>query len=146
MADKNKTYYSSLDYALMLTLFSASGICFAIGYTEFAQSNLSSSIAILTGIGTMLLFLVFGVPCSYTLEETTLRIRNGLVSHRVSYRDILDVRESSGVIPSLTPSQRSVEIRSQRGVAIINPRDREAFIHDLALKVTEYRPKEDATH
>ena len=142
MAQSNKTYFLSLDYALMLTLFSASGICFAIGHTEFNQSSLSSSIAFLTGVGTLVLFLIFGVPCSYTIEETTLRVRNGLVKHRIAYSDILDIRESAGLLPSLTPSQRSVEVRSTHGVAVINPRDREAFVQDLQRKVEEFRPNQ----
>jgi len=80
----------------------------------------------------VVLTLLVGVPCRYTLANDHLLIRSGLVRQRIRYSAITDVAASRSLWAAPAPSLRRVKVSYQGGFQLVAPQERDRFI--LALR------------
>jgi hypothetical protein len=89
--------------------------------------------------------LTFGVtvPLRYAFEEHTLFVRAGIMRMRLAYPDI--VLAEKVVSPLSSAAWSMVKVRlvlGQGGLLEVAPRDREAFLEELARRAPHLEPSE----
>ena len=69
---------------------------------------------------------------NYTLEDTVLHIRSGLViSKRIAYEDITGIRETKNPLASAGLSLDRIAVNYTNGSVYISPKDKQEFVRQL---------------
>jgi hypothetical protein len=88
------------------------------------------------GIGVFLLGLLGLVvyPVHYTLSASELKIRHGVMTTTIALKDISAAYPSKNPIssPALSLDRLRIDYDGGVGFAMISPRDKQAFLRDLA--------------
>jgi hypothetical protein len=87
----------------------------------------------------VLLTLLVGLPCRYTLADDHLLIQSGVVRQRIPYADITDVAPSRSLWKAPAMSLRRVKVSYRGGFQLVSPRERERFIDELRARVERVR-------
>jgi hypothetical protein len=93
------------------------------------------------GFGALALTLGMALPVRYLLEPEGFTVRAGFLTLRLAYRDI--VRATPLLSPLTGPSWSLVRVRvalDAGGWVEVAPRDREAFLAELAARAPHLRP------
>ena len=93
------------------------------------------------GAGALALTLGMAVPVRYLLEPEGFTVRAGFLTLRLAYRDI--VRATPLLSPLTGPSWSLVRVRvalEAGGWVEVAPRDREAFLAELAARAPHLEP------
>lgn len=106
-----------------------------IGVTTMTTSVVAGVISICTGLLVGALIAALTIPCEYTLTDDTLKIRSGLLEDDVPLRSIRRAEKSGSLWSAPALSLRRVKISTDRGMRLVSPRDRDAFIADLEARV-----------
>ena len=91
-----------------------------------------ASAMFLTAALTLIVTLAFTLPCRYTLLEDTLSIRCGLICYQIPYDLITRVERSASWRSGPALSMRRVLVEAGNRKHILSPKERDAFIEDLA--------------
>lgn len=103
---------------------------------EGFQRSPADGLAALGVIGLMLVLgVLFGYPCTYTLTDTQLLIRSGLIRQRIAYRDITGIAPSGALWSAPALSLQRVRIDFAGRFQLVSPRERERFIAALQERV-----------
>ena len=134
------TFPSRVDAWLVVVV--AGGIVAALaGAVAALESSPAESLLGFGGTAFMLLVIVLvGVPCEYTLADDHLLIRSGIVRQRIHYADITDVAPSRSLWAAPAMSLRRVKVSFGGRFQLVSPRDRERFIAELRARVGQARP------
>ncbi len=93
------------------------------------------------GLGALALTLGVSVPVGYRLEPQGFTVRAGLLTLRLAYRDI--VRAQPVLSPLSGPAWSLVRVRvalDGGGWVEVAPRDRDAFLAELAARAPHLEP------
>jgi len=132
----DEIYRSRVDAWLVVVLAGTVGIVLAEAASTYSHSPSESLISLAVLAVTLLLCGLIGYPCEYTLTETQLIVRSGLVRRRIAYRDIAAVEPSRSLWAAPALSLHRVKVSFSGRFQLVSPRERERFIHDLQRRVT----------
>jgi hypothetical protein len=132
----DETYPSRIDAWLVVLLVATIGIVLAQAASTYYQSPSESLISLAVLAATLVLCALIGYPCDYTLTETQLIVRSGLVRRRIAYRNITAVEPSSSPWAAPALSLRRVKVSFSGRFQLVSPRERERFIDDLQRRVS----------
>jgi len=132
----DETYPSRIDAWLVVILVATIGIVLAQAASTYARSPAESLISFAILAATLILCALIGYPCEYTLTETQLVVRSGLVRRRIAYRNITAVEPSRSLWAAPALSLRRVKVSFSGRFQLVSPRERERFIDDLQRRVS----------
>jgi len=144
-----RVYQSAVDTWLMILLYAGPAALVLLGIYAWYQGQADATMAcLMLSVGLILLNLLLTAPCRYTLTEDTLNIRCGLLFSSVPLSRVRDAELSSTWQSAPALSLRRVKIKLDRGVRIVSPVQREAFIQDLmaAVEKNQQAMNLDAAH
>ncbi len=98
---------------------------------------------VVLALGTVLATMAVTVPVRYAFEDGGVFVRAGLLQLRLAYPDIVVAQKR--VSPLAGAAWSWVRVRlvlRQGGLIEIAPRDREAFLRELARRAPHLRPSE----
>jgi hypothetical protein len=134
MTSADTVYTSRIDAWLTVLLLGTMGIVLFQCWSSYDAAPRESLLAGIATIVTVTLLLALSWPCTYTLTESHLVIRSGLVRWRIPYRDIVGVRKSRSVWAGPALSLQRVKVSLHGRFMLVSPRDREQFITELARR------------
>jgi len=139
-------YPAKVDSWLWLLLIGASLGLIASGGWIWTANRSEAIILIGAGVFDTILFALLLFPCHYTIGESEVIIRSGILRYRVPIGQVRSVTPTSSPLSAPAPSLKRLEIRLDNGKAyIISPKDREGFIRELRGRVaTGLTPEEPA--
>jgi len=133
-----KTYPSAIDKWLAailigvpLLLISVGIYCLIIGGVGVKVGFIEISSGVFAGV----LIVLFSVPCIYTLDDETLRIRCGIIRYKVPLAEIRQVEKSNALWSAPALSITRVKIITPRQTYLISPKKRDTFIADLRARL-----------
>ena len=104
-------------------------------YTAFAHTMLEGLVALAILAGTFGIVGLVSWPRTYTLADTHLLVRAGLIRMRIPYADITGIEPSSSPLSAPALSLRRVKIRFAGRFQLVSPEPRDAFIGELKERV-----------
>jgi len=129
-----------VDAWLMILLYAGPVALVPLGIYAWLQGQADATMTcLMLFVGLMLLNRLLTAPCRYTLTDDTLNIRCGMLFSSVPLSRVRDAELSSTWQSAPALSLRRVKIKLDRGVRIVSPVDREAFIQDLMTAVEKNR-------
>ena len=128
-------YPSKVDWWLAACLALAPLISLGVGIFVLTFHRAGGYMAIGSSVFTALVIALLVFPCRYTLGETSLDIRCGIVHRVIPYADIIGAEPSSNPLSAPALSLQRVKVTTQKGFQLISPIDRAAFIEALNAKV-----------
>jgi len=131
----DETYPSRIDAWLVVLVAGSVGVVLAEAASRYSRSPTESLISIAVLAATLLLCALVGFPCEYTLTETQLIIRSGLIRRHITYRDITAVEPSRSLWAAPALSLRRVKVSFSGRFQLVSPRERERFIDELQRRV-----------
>ena len=73
----------------------------------------------------------------YTLEDTALHIRSGIViNKRIAYKDITSINETKSPLASPGLSLDRIAVNYAKGSVYVSPRDKQEFLRELKQRVS----------
>lgn len=133
------TYPSAVDTWLAVLLVATPLVGLGAGVFTLSQSIPAGIVQIGLGLFVALLIFAFALPCEYTLDETTLTIRCGLLREEIPLNRIRHVEFSSLRWSAPALSLKRVKLTLDDGTRLISPKDREGFMHALQVKLAPAR-------
>jgi len=132
MRHSESIYPSQVDMWIVLVLIAAPLLVIGFG---FYFEDLAAMILIPVGLLMAVSFAALAIPCRYTLTDTLLIIRCGVLREKIKLQNIRDAVPSCD--PSSAPalSLNRVKIMMDTGVRLISPCDQERFICELKQKI-----------
>lgn len=127
-------YVSKVDALLALVLMGAPTIMIAAGVALLERTVAGGSAQILAGVTVGALIALYAIPCHYTLSVDALRIRCGLIDETVPLASIKDVKAERNWWSAPALSIDRIKITTEGGTHLISPRDKKAFLQDLAAR------------
>ncbi|MDO9439166.1 PH domain-containing protein [Hydrogenophaga sp.] len=121
-----------MDAWLVVVIGIAIALCFIQAWMLRDVSPSASIAAVVLGLLTLGIVLVFTVPCRYTLEADQLFIQCGVMKKRIAYADIRGIELSSSPLSAPALSLRRVKIVYGRSFQLVSPRERERFVEELS--------------
>jgi hypothetical protein len=127
-------YPSRIDWWIPVVLTIPPLLDLGIGIFLLSISKQLGLVVIAVGvvIGALITALVF--PCRYTVTDTEVLIRCGLIRQRIPIRDIVGVSPSSNPLSAPALSLQRVRIDLAQGYRLVSPADREGFIREIESK------------
>lgn len=124
--------YSARYDIWLLALLTASLFIGLVAGFELVQSNLLVG-ALLFSIVVIVafVFLIFGVPCEYYLDDDHLRVRSGLKFRSIPYTDIKAAEPAHTILPQAAWSLKRIDIVLESGIYQISPAKRNDFLTDI---------------
>jgi membrane protein YdbS with pleckstrin-like domain len=134
-----RTYPSRID--TWLAAVTIAPIVLLLGFTIITYSQAPAAALVNLAVVGMLLLIgaLVGYPCEYTLADTELIIRSGVIRQRIAYRDITAIEKSGSLWAGPALSLRRVKISYAGRFQLISPREREEFIEDLSSRLAAAR-------
>ncbi|MBI2956490.1 MAG: PH domain-containing protein [Acidobacteria bacterium] len=134
-------FVSKVDSGFALVVAAACLAGASFGLREVARGHAVGWLAVVFLPAVLLLFTW---PITYELAASELLIRSGLVLRwRIPLEAIEEVRETRNPLSSPAWSLDRLEVRYRRpassGVILISPRDKAAFLRELAARVPAAR-------
>lgn len=129
------TYPSRIDAWLVTLIAGTIGVVLTQAVWAYPHSPSESLFALGVLAATLLFSTLIGYPCEYTLTDTQLVIRSGLVRLRIAYRDITAIEPSRSPWAAPALSLRRVKVSFSGRFQLVSPRERERFIDDLRRRV-----------
>jgi hypothetical protein len=125
-------YRSAIDLWIAVLLLSPPVFAAAVAIFLWNEGNdRGALILMITAAGTLLLTLIFTVPCRYTLEADELDVRCGLLSYRIPLKTIERVEPSRTIASGPALSMKRVVVYTRMKNYVLSPRDRERFLADV---------------
>ncbi len=135
-----KTYPSAIDWWIAITLIGTPAACIIGGAILLSASAIDGLIIIGTGLFVAGITALLAYPCTYTLTATSLTIRAGLMNEEIPLTKIEGAEPCFSLWSSPALSLKRVRVVLQDGGSrLISPKDREAFVADLATAITQAR-------
>lgn len=129
------TYPSRIDGWLVALVAGTIGVVIASAVSAYPHSPSESQQALGVLAATLIFSGLVGYPCEYTLTQTQLVIRSGLVRQRIPYCDITAIEPSRSPWAAPALSLRRVKVSFSGRFQLVSPRERERFIDDLQRRV-----------
>jgi len=126
-----KTYSPRYDVWLLTVLVAALFLGLIISFELLQASILLGGLCFTAIVLTALVFLMYGIPCEYYLDDEHLRIRAGLGFRSIAYIDIQAAEKAGIVLPKPAWSLQRVDIVVASGIVQISPKDRDGFLRDI---------------
>jgi membrane protein YdbS with pleckstrin-like domain len=128
-------YPSRIDaWLVILTMLGLGAALVAVFFTW----NHSRTEALI-GLGTLVFMVsllgLIGYPCTYTLAETELVVRSGVIRYRIPYSTITGIEPSRSPWSAPALSLRRVKISHGGRFMLVSPNEREEFIRELQQRV-----------
>ncbi|GIV58315.1 MAG: hypothetical protein KatS3mg042_1228 [Rhodothermaceae bacterium] len=138
-------YPSKIDRWLLVVLVLSYGAGFAACLQALVAPDTPADRWVGAGALVLLLatlLLVF--PCRYHLTDTLLLVRCGVLRYRIPLDTIERIRPTRNPLASAALSLDRLQIDYRKGTfsrtVLISPRDREAFLRDLAARAPGLTP------
>jgi hypothetical protein len=124
-------YPSKVDWWLPVVLTIPPILDLGIGIFLLSINKQLGLVVIALGvvIGIVIAALVF--PCRYTVTDTEVLIRCGLIHQRIALRDIVGVTPTSNPLSAPALSLQRVRIDLKQGYRLVSPADRAGFIREI---------------
>lgn len=132
----DRTYPSSIDAWLVVLVAGTVGIVLAEVGQTYSRSPPESLVPLAVLAAMLLVCALIGYPCKYTLTDTHLVIRSGLLGRSIAYRDITAIEPSRSPWAAPALSLRRVKVSLSGRFQLVSPRERERFIDDLRRRVS----------
>lgn len=125
-----KKYRSGYDIAVLALAFVAAIGIFSVTIGgASSQAEISALVFTLVITGVVMIATMF--PCQYTLEESHLQIRCGLIKKKIEYADIESVEPSWNPLAAPAASFKRVRISLKHSFALVSPKQQSEFIQEL---------------
>jgi membrane protein YdbS with pleckstrin-like domain len=136
-----RSYPSRVD--IWLVAVTIAPLVLLLGFTIATYSQAPAAALVNLGVIGMLVLIgaLFAYPCDYTLAESELVIRSGVIRQRIAYRDITGIEKSGSLWAGPALSLRRVKISYAGRFQLISPREREEFIDDLSSRLAAARSR-----
>jgi len=132
MRSPESTYPSKVDLWILFVLVASPLLLIGLG---FYFGDLAGMILVPTGLLMAVIFAALAIPCRYTLTDTLLIIRCGVLRERIELQNIRDAVPTSCPLSAPALSLKRVKIELDKGFRLISPCDRERFICELKQKI-----------
>jgi hypothetical protein len=129
------SFPSRVDRWLIIVVALGLGMTLLQSLWAYQADPTAGLIGFAVAAGMVGLAFVVAVPCTYTLGQTHLIIRAGLIRQRIAYLDITDVEPSRSVWSAPALSLHRVKIGFAGRFQLVSPSDRDRFIHALRERV-----------
>ena len=129
------TYPSRIDAWLVGLVIGSIALGFYQAWSLRATAPNESLLAAAIVLGVYVVVLALSWPCTYTLTDTHLVVRAGIVRQRIAYRDITGVEPSRSLLAGPALSLRRVKVSYAGRFVLISPRDRGRFVEELRYRV-----------
>ncbi|AFY74378.1 Protein of unknown function (DUF1200) [Synechococcus sp. PCC 7502] len=129
-------YPSKVDGWLAAILIISPLLIMATGVFTLSVNKSAALLAIASGIFSALLTAVLVIPCRYTITDSELLIRSGILNYRLRLEDIKSVERSSNPLsaPALSLTRVKINLK-QGGGRLISPLDRDRFIQEINSRI-----------
>ena len=133
-----------VDVVFVAVVLAAMGVLIAVVMPLLLDPDVAVAIKLAVGamgVGALTLTLGMALPVRYLLEPEGFTVRAGFLTLRLAYRDI--VRATPLLSPLTGPSWSLVRVRvalDAGGWVEVAPRDREAFLAELAARAPHLEP------
>ncbi len=132
----SSVYPAKIDWWLWPILIGSSLGLVVWGALVWESNRVEALILIGTGIFDGILFSALLYPCYYTIEESHVLIRSGIIKFRVAINTIQSVTPTWNPLSAPAPSLKRVEIRLKNGrICLVSPADRNGFIEELNRRI-----------
>ena len=133
----DRVHRSAVDWWIALILLAGAALVpllLALALTGFGRDLVGSASMLVAAaiMASTLTGLVW--PVRYTLAGEVLVVRSGLLRQRVRLADITSVEPTRALWSSPALSSRRLRIRYGASWILVSPRDRDAFLADLAAR------------
>ncbi len=131
-----QVYPAKYDWWLLLILAAASLGLIAWGISDWPDKRGEGAVLVGAGLFNTLLFSLLLYPCRYTISDTEVLIRCGILRSRVAIAAIRSVTATSNPLSAPAPSLRRVSIQLDNGsYVLVSPLNREGFIRELSARI-----------
>lgn len=137
---------SRVDTWLAMLVLGSLALAVYQAWALYATAPQESLLAAGIALGVFVLVLALTWPCTYTLTDTHLVVRAGIVRHRIAYRDISGVQPSRSLWAGPALSLRRVKVTYAGRFVLISPRERPRFIEELQRRVAQSRESGASLH
>jgi len=138
------TFPSRVDAWLAMLVLGSLGLTVYQAWALHATAPQESLLAAGIALGVFVLVLALTWPCNYTLTDTHLVVRAGIVRHRIAYRDITSAQPSRSLWAGPALSLRRVRVTYAGRFVLISPRERKRFIEELQRRIAQSTGNRDA--
>jgi len=138
--NRDAEYVSRIDRWLVLVVVAVIALMLADAWALRVVAPRESLLVAVAMIGAVALLLALSWPCTYTLTDSQLVIRSGLMRLRIAYDDITGVEFSRSLWAGPALSLRRVKVRFAGRFILLSPADRERFIEDLERRAALPKP------
>ncbi|MGV6851831.1 MAG: PH domain-containing protein [bacterium] len=133
------TYYSKIDVWLILVVGIALLVPAVLGIKALLAGDPSAYTSLGSFVAILILFVLV-LPCKYTLTQSEIEIKAGvLINQKVSYSDIISIEKSSNILSAPALSLKRIKITTKTGMFLISPPDRDEFIRKVNKKIKSLR-------
>jgi len=127
-------YDSAIDLWIVALILLSPFLSAAIGVYLLIDGKADEAMYLfLIGFGSLVLMLVFTLPCRYTILDDALSVRCGILFYQIPLSEIESVVSSASWRNGPALSMRRVKIQTKKRTIIVSPREREEFIEDLIV-------------
>lgn len=128
-------YPSRIDAWLVVLVLGSLALAGYQAWSLHATAPQESALAAGIAAGVFLLVLALTWPCTYTLTDSHLVVRAGVVRQRIAYRDITGAERSRSLWAGPALSLRRVKVSYAGRFVLLSPRDRGRFVEELRCRV-----------
>ncbi len=136
-----KDYPSRVDHwigALILLLVLGGVAGMIAGAAQWSTNTGAAATLLASGAFTVLLIVVLVWPVRYTITDTHIIIRFGLIRTRLELSAVTAIKPSRNLLSSPALSIDRLKVEHNRGgigFILLSPVDKEAFMRDIASRV-----------
>lgn len=135
---KEQVYPAKYDGWLLLILAASSIGLIAWGIAVWPDNRSEGAILVGAGLFDTVLFSLLAYPCRYSIAETELIIRCGVLRYLVPIAEIRSVTPTSNPLAAPAPSLRRLATVLENGKCyLVSPLDREGFIRELSARLDD---------
>lgn len=137
---KEQRYKSKVDLWLALVLAGVPVLMIVLGVLALSHSATAGWIQIGVSVFVGGLIVALSYPCDYTLGETDLRIRCGIINETIPYSKIRKAELSNAAWSAPALSLSRIKLTTEDGTQLISPLGREVFLKELLSRLEAKAP------
>lgn len=129
-------YPSKVDLWLAVVLIVSPLSIVGTGIFTLSVNRPAALMAIAAGVFSGILTIILVFPCEYTITNSELLIKSGILHYKVRLQDIARVEASSNPrsAPALSLTRVQITLK-QGGMYLVSPTDRDRFMQELETKI-----------